>query len=47
MRSELISVPTPMHPLGGAYYTAAGPSKGAVWMGWEERSLKKVKPFRS
>ena len=34
MRSELISVPTPMHPLGGAYYTAAGPSKGAVWMGW-------------
>jgi len=30
MRTELISIPTPTHPLDGAYYTPDGPSKGAV-----------------
>src|SRR5262249_59827039 len=30
MRTELISIPTPTHPLDGAYYTADGSIKGAV-----------------
>jgi pimeloyl-ACP methyl ester carboxylesterase len=30
MRTELISIPTPSHPLDGAYYTPDGPIKGAV-----------------
>lgn len=30
MRTELISIPTPTHPLDGVYYTPDGPSKGAV-----------------
>jgi pimeloyl-ACP methyl ester carboxylesterase len=30
MRTELISIPTPIHPLDAAYYTPDGPSKGAV-----------------
>ena len=30
MRTELISIPTPIHPLDGAYYTPEGPIKGAV-----------------
>ena len=30
MRTELISIPTPTHPLDAAYYTPDGPSKGAV-----------------
>ena len=30
MRTELISIPTPTHPLDGAYYTPGGPSKGAA-----------------
>jgi pimeloyl-ACP methyl ester carboxylesterase len=30
MRTELISIPTPTHPLDGAYYTPDGPSKGAA-----------------
>ena len=30
MRTELISIPTPTHPLDGAYYTPDGPIKGAV-----------------
>ncbi len=30
MRTELISIPTPTHPLDGAYYRPEGPSKGAV-----------------
>jgi pimeloyl-ACP methyl ester carboxylesterase len=30
MRTELVSIPTPTHPLDGAYYTPDGPSKGAV-----------------
>jgi pimeloyl-ACP methyl ester carboxylesterase len=30
MRTELISIPTPTHPLDGAYYTPDGPSKGAM-----------------
>src|SRR5437773_1576866 len=28
MRTELISIPTPTHPLDGAYYTPDGPIKG-------------------
>lgn len=27
MLTELISIPTPTHPLDGAYYTPDGPSK--------------------
>jgi pimeloyl-ACP methyl ester carboxylesterase len=30
MRTELISIPTPTHPLDAAYYTPDGPSKGAA-----------------
>jgi pimeloyl-ACP methyl ester carboxylesterase len=30
MRTELISIPTPTHPLDAAYYTPDRPSKGAV-----------------
>ena len=30
MRTELISIPTPTHPLDAAYYTPDVPSKGAV-----------------
>ena len=30
MRTELIRIPTPSHPLDGAYYTPEGPIKGAV-----------------
>lgn len=30
MRTELVSIPTPTHPLDGAYYSPEGPSKGAV-----------------
>lgn len=30
MRTELISITTPTHPLDGAYYTPGGPSKGAA-----------------
>ena len=30
MRTELISIATPTHPLDGAYYTPDGPSKGAA-----------------
>jgi len=30
MRTELISIPTPNHPLDGAYYTPEGSIKGAV-----------------
>src|SRR5262245_10263207 len=30
MRTELISIPTPTHPLDGAYYTPDGAVKGAV-----------------
>jgi hypothetical protein len=30
MRTELISIPTPTHPLDAAYYTPDGPSKGAL-----------------
>lgn len=30
MRTELVGIPTPTHPLDGVYYTPAGPSKGAV-----------------
>ena len=30
MRTELISIPTPTHPLDGAYYTPDGPIKGAA-----------------
>jgi len=30
MRTELIRIETPTHPLDGAYYTPDGPSKGAV-----------------
>jgi hypothetical protein len=30
MQTELISIPTPAHPLDGAYYTPDGPSKGAA-----------------
>jgi pimeloyl-ACP methyl ester carboxylesterase len=30
MRTELVSIPTPTHPLDGAYYTPEGPSKGAA-----------------
>lgn len=30
MRTELISILTPAHPLDGAYYTPDGPSKGAA-----------------
>jgi len=30
MRTELVSIPTPTHPLDGAYYTPDGPSKGAA-----------------
>jgi pimeloyl-ACP methyl ester carboxylesterase len=30
MRTELISIPTPTHPLDGAYYTPDGSAKGAV-----------------
>jgi len=30
MRTELISIPTPTHPLDAAYYTPEGPSKGAA-----------------
>ena len=30
MRTELISIPTPTHPLDGAYYTPEGPIKGAA-----------------
>ena len=33
MRTELISIPTPTHPLDAAYYTPDGPSKGAVMYG--------------
>jgi len=29
IRTELISIPTPTHPLDGAYYTPDGPIKGA------------------
>src|SRR5439155_26834031 len=28
IRTELISIPTPTHPLDGAYYTPDGPIKG-------------------
>ena len=30
MRTELISIPTPTHPLDGAYYTPDGPIRAAV-----------------
>jgi pimeloyl-ACP methyl ester carboxylesterase len=30
MRTELISIPTPTHPLDGAYYTPDGPIQGAA-----------------
>jgi pimeloyl-ACP methyl ester carboxylesterase len=30
MRTELISIPTPTHPLDAAYYTPEGPIKGAA-----------------
>ncbi len=30
MQTELISIPTPAHPLDGAYYRPDGPSKGAA-----------------
>ena len=30
MRTNLISIPTPTHPLDGAYYTPDGPIKGAA-----------------
>ena len=30
MRTEIISIPTPTHPLDGAYYTPDGPIKGAA-----------------
>ena len=30
MRTELISIPTPTHPLEAAYYTPDGPIKGAA-----------------
>ena len=30
MRTELISIPTPTHPLDGAYYTPDGPIKGTA-----------------
>jgi pimeloyl-ACP methyl ester carboxylesterase len=30
MRTELLSIPTPTHPLDAAYYTPDGPSKGAA-----------------
>src|SRR5262247_2841703 len=30
MRTELIRIPTPSHPLDSAYYTPEGPIKGAV-----------------
>jgi len=30
MRTELISIPTPSHPLDGAYYTPEGSTKGAA-----------------
>ena len=30
MRTELISIPTPTHPLDAAYYTPDGPIKGAA-----------------
>jgi hypothetical protein len=30
MRTELISIPTPTHPLDGVYYTPDVPSKGAA-----------------
>lgn len=30
MRTELISIPTPTHPLDGAYYAPDGPIKGAA-----------------
>ncbi len=30
MHTNLISIPTPTHPLDGAYYTPDGPSKGAA-----------------
>src|SRR5262245_15375836 len=30
MRTELIRIETPTHPLDGAYYTPDGPSKGAI-----------------
>jgi hypothetical protein len=30
MRTELISIATPTHPLDGAYYTPDGSIKGAV-----------------
>ena len=30
MRTELVSIPTPTHPLDGAYYTPDGTTKGAV-----------------
>jgi pimeloyl-ACP methyl ester carboxylesterase len=30
MRIELVSIPTPTHPLDGAYYTPDGPIKGAA-----------------
>jgi hypothetical protein len=30
MRTELVSIPTPTHPLDGAYYTPDGPTKGAA-----------------
>jgi pimeloyl-ACP methyl ester carboxylesterase len=30
MRTELVSIPTPTHPLDGAHYTPDGPSKGAA-----------------
>jgi pimeloyl-ACP methyl ester carboxylesterase len=30
MRTELISIPTPTHPLDGAYYTPNGPINGAA-----------------
>jgi pimeloyl-ACP methyl ester carboxylesterase len=30
MRTELVSIPTPTHPLDGAYYTPDGPIEGAA-----------------
>jgi hypothetical protein len=30
MQTELISIPTPTHPLDGAYYTSDGSIKGAA-----------------
>ena len=30
MRTELIRIETPTHPLDGAHYTPDGPSKGAA-----------------